>query len=86
MFNANNLHELLSVWVPFSAQPIQMLTLGKQLVYLVRSVAKDNPQSSFQLYEIESGQLELEEFPGKQIPYQSEMSNDNLECRMVETG
>ena len=30
--------------------------------------------------------MEEEEFPGKQLPYESEMTNDNLECRLVATG
>lgn len=86
IFNASNLHELLSVWVPFSAQPVQLLTLGKRLIYLARRISKENTSSAFELYELESSQLELEEFPNKRIPYQSEMNNDNIECRLVSTG
>ena len=54
VYNAGNPHELLAVWVPSNAQPTQMLTLGKHLVYLTRRISKENTNSAFELYELES--------------------------------
>lgn len=86
VFNANNMHELIAVWVPFNAQPLQILTLGKELIYLVRRVAKENTTNAFECYRIDSSRIEEEEFPGTKLPYESEMVNDNLDCRLVQTG
>lgn len=85
VFNVENPHELLAVWVPFHSQPVQMLTVGKHLLYLVRRVAKENTNSVFELYWLDSARLEEEDFPGKQLPYESEMSADNMECKIVGT-
>jgi hypothetical protein len=72
IFNANNLQQILNIWIPFTCTPLQMLTLNPEtLLYLCRIDKKDNNNCHFELYTLQPSQLEEEDFPGVKIAYQS---------------
>lgn len=83
IYDGSNPLRLISVWIPFQADPVEMLAVNQTtLVYLSRIVEKDSDKCRFQLHQLDVKQLENEQFEGKPLQYQSHMANTNFMARL----
>ena len=85
VLNLERPHEILSIWTPFEAIPLQLVRINNTLVYLARVHKKDNVEVKYEIYTLDVSSLKEETFPGKlQAWFQSEFSDTHL-CRLVVT-
>ena len=50
VFNFNNPHKIFSIWTPFEATPLQMVTINDTIIYLVKISKKDSVDCKYALY------------------------------------